>query len=107
MEHIERLLDAGKRIALYLPESFEWIILSAELIDDPGLAGILDHPEDHIDSTQYTSWEQYFTALLVQKTDGTYLKYSKSKLNPVFLQGKERTAIIKAMPALRPLFPSV
>ena len=104
MERIERLLDAGKKIALYLPESFEWNILCAGLIDDPEIAEILAHPEDHIDSTRYTSWERFFTALLVQKTDGTYLKYSKSKLNHAYLQDKERAAILKTMPALKALF---
>ena len=106
MEHIERLLDAGKKIALYLPESFEWNILCAGLIDDSEIAKILAHPEDYIDSTRYTSWEQFFTALLVQKTDGSYLKYSKSKLNQAYLQDKESAAILKTMPALKTLFGS-
>ncbi|MBR5969964.1 MAG: translation initiation factor 2 [Lachnospiraceae bacterium] len=103
MENMERLMDAGQHIALYLPESFEWSILSSGLIEDREVTEILSHPEDFIESTEYFSWEQYFTALLVQKTDGTYLKYSKRKLNPVFLQEKERNALLGAMPALKPL----
>lgn len=61
------------------------------------------HPEDFIESTEYTSWEQFFTALLVQKTDKTYLRYSKRKLNQVYLQEKERNAILNTMSALSPL----
>ena len=96
MERIERLMNAGRKIALYLPESFEWLILSAQLIDDAEIADILAHPEDHVESTEFSSWERFFTTLLVRKTDGTYLKYSKRKLNPAYLQEKERSAILDA-----------
>ncbi|MBQ6733982.1 MAG: translation initiation factor 2 [Lachnospiraceae bacterium] len=103
MENIERLMEAGYKIALYLPESFEWTILSSGLVDDTETAEILAHPEDFIESTKYTSWEQFFTALLIQKTDKTYLRYSKRKLNRVYLQEKERNAILDTMSALGPL----
>ena len=101
MERMERLMNAGREIALYLPESFEWIILSAQLTDDAEIKDILEHPEDFVESMEYSSWEQFFTALLVRKTDGTYLRYSKRNLNPAYLQEKERTAILDATHVLK------
>ena len=86
------------RIQLYLPESFEWIILSAGILDDHEVCNILEHPYDYIDGKEYYSWERYFTSLLVDKSRGTWLQYSKSKLNPVFLQGKCRQQILSVLP---------
>lgn len=105
MEAVMRLIDEGKKVLLYLPESFEWLILSSEIIEDSDIQGILNHPEDHIDSRDYFSWERFFSALLSDKTDGTYLKYVKAKLNPAYLQDKERQLIINELPeAIRGYF---
>lgn len=38
-----------------------------------------------------------FTDILVQKTKGTYLQYSKKKINPVYLSDKIKNEIIKVM----------
>ena len=100
--YMEMLYDYRTRknssICAYLPESFEWIILSSGLIKDSDLAAILNEPWDHIDSKDHFSREQFYTALLIQKTEGTYLKYSKRKLNPNFLHEKEKTAILSVLP---------
>ena len=82
-----------KEVKLYLPESFEWIILASGLIDGNRIAGILEHSEDYIESSEHFSWEQFYTKLLVQETEGTYLQYSKSKLNSVYLNMNEKAAI--------------
>lgn len=50
-----------KNIHLYLPESFEWLILSSGLISDKDIKTILEEPENYIDSTEYFSWERFFT----------------------------------------------
>lgn len=83
-----------KEVKLYLPESFEWIILASGLIDGKRISDILEHSEDFVESKDYFSWEQFYTSLLVQETEGTYLQYSKSKLNSVYLDRKERGAIV-------------
>lgn len=57
----------------------------------------MEHPEDHIESSEYFSWEQFFTALLTDETKGTYLQYSKAKLNEVYLQKDEKEAVLKTM----------
>lgn len=86
-----------KTIVLYLPESFEWIILSSGLIDGKRIAGIIDSPEEYIESQVYFSWEQFFTRLLIDETKDNYLRYNKSRLNEVYLRSKEKSAIINKM----------
>ncbi len=88
MEKLMRLIKGYPNIALYLPESFEWIILESGVIEDSNISQILKHPEDYIESKEFFSWERYFTTLLVQSTQSSYLKYSKKQLNPAYLQEK-------------------
>lgn len=84
-------------IKLYLPESFEWIILSSGLVEDKEVRGILEVPENYIESQTYFSWERFFTKMLVDKTEGTYLKYQKSKLNPAYLHEKNKRTILEKL----------
>ena len=64
---------------------------------DASLQGVLEAPFDYIDSEEYFSWERFFTKLLVEKTNGTYLQYSKSQLNPAYIMGTVREAILQQM----------
>ena len=91
-------LGAYKRVRLFLPESFEWLVLSSGLISDSDVPGILANPSDHIESHDFFSWERFFTALLVGKTRGTYLQYEKKTLNSAYLQDREMGAIKGEMP---------
>lgn len=90
-----------KNIHLYLPESFEWLILKAGLVLDKDIRGVLEAPEKYIDSKEYFSWERFFTKLLISRTENTYLKYSKSKLNPNYLHEKNKERIINAMQGIK------
>lgn len=81
----------------YLPESFEWLILKSGLIDGNAVQDILEHPQDFIESQEFFSWERFFTNLLIQYTQGTYLNYSKRKLNEVYLHKKHKKAILHTM----------
>lgn len=83
-----------KNIHLYLPESFEWLILSSGLISDKDIKIMLEEPENYIDSAEYFSWERFFTKLLMERTEKTYLKYSKSKLNSNYLHEKNKEKIV-------------
>ena len=102
--YIERLLDLSriKNIAIYLPESFEWLILKSGLIKDASVKEVLRDPSEYIESKKYFSWEQFFTALLKEKTKGTYLVYNKAKLNPVYLHKNTSAAIMKEVPVNMP-----
>ena len=108
MEKIYQMIQRYATIQLYLPESFEWLLLSSGLVNDNEVKMALANPSEYIDSEEYFSWERYFTQLLNKKTEGMYLQYSKSKLNPAFLQKRNRDRIIGAMPdQLRRLFEDV
>lgn len=90
-----------RNIKLYLPESFEWIILSSGVIEGKDISEILEQPEKFIESQEYFSWERYFTSLLSQKTEGTIYKYRKSKLNPVYLHERNKKAIVDSIEAIK------
>ena len=75
-----------RKVAIFLPESFEWIILKSGVVKLSDEERLL-RPEEHADSTEYMSWEQYFTALLETETAATrYMRYEKSKLPDYYLQ---------------------
>jgi len=88
-------------VSLYLPESFEWLILKSGLINGNRIADISQHTEDFLESSEHFSWERFYTTLLISETEGTYLQYSKQKLNDVYLNPNEKEAIIKAAEIIR------
>lgn len=97
---IERVyaLKAAKHIILFLPESFEWLILKSDLLKNAEVNKILTTPNDSIESHDYFSWEQFFTHLLIKNTQGTYLQYNKQQLNPNFMQPHEQESILEEVP---------
>lgn len=97
MDRIMKLINDMQNVILYLPESFEWLILKSGIVDDREVRNVLNAPQDYIECETYFSWERFFTALLVQKTEQSYLQYTKRKLNPVYLQKHEQELICKQM----------
>ncbi len=91
-------LKYGNSLTLYVPESIEWLILSSGVVPDSEISKILEAPYDYIESSQYFSWERFFTALLVEKTSHTYLQYNKSVLNKAYLQEHEKELISAVLP---------
>lgn len=87
-------LKHSKNVVLFLPESFEWLILKSGLIDGNELQNMLEHPADFIESERYFSWERFFTALLVNQTKDSYMAYNKRSLNNVYLHDRNRDAIM-------------
>lgn len=85
-------------VTLYLPESFEWLILKSGLIDGNRIQQILANPSDYVESVEFFSWEQFFTSLLIKETRGTWLQYQKAKLNEVYLHKKQVDAIAAVLP---------
>ena len=66
MNDIYRLMqEASAKFSLYLPESLEWLLLKADLIGQSDILEILEHPADFIESSEFFSWERFFTNLLV------------------------------------------
>lgn len=101
MNRLAYLMEKNKKIHLYLPESFEWLLLSSEIIQDGEVRDILNNPSDYIDSSNYFSWERFFTALLIEKTQGSYLQYSKAKLNNNYLQKGIQDKVLAHMRGIR------
>lgn len=97
MDRMMKLLHTNKNMTLYLPESFEWLVLNSGIVSDREIREILEDPQEYIESEKYFSWERYFTAVLVEKTKDSYLKYTKSRLNPVYLQENIQNKICEQM----------
>lgn len=97
MNELYQMMCYKPTIKCYLPESFEWLVLKSGIIDGKKVQDILNHPEDFIESQNYFSWERFFSQLLVEYTQDSYLKYNKSKLNEVYLHEKIKHAIMQVM----------
>lgn len=85
------------QLRLYLPESFEWLILKSGILKSQTPTAILQDPSSYIDASLYFSWEQYFTELLVRLTQDTVMRYSKDHLNRIYLQEGNVEKLLKAM----------
>lgn len=101
MNGLYEISHKKKNIHLYLPESFEWIILKSGLIDDREIRKILETPELFIDSKKYFSWERFFTNLLIEKTKNSYLQYRKSAINKTYLHSKNKEKILNCIEAVQ------
>ena len=58
-----RLMKETGRGILYLPESFEWLILLSGVLESNEIEQILDEPYAYIESKEWFSWERFFTGL--------------------------------------------
>ena len=84
----------SQKCVLFLPESFEYLLLSSLFSGRADVRKILESPSDGIESREYFSWERFFTSLLMQVTEGTYLKYAKGRLNPNYLSERVLSAVV-------------
>lgn len=97
MNRLYEQVQKMKNVGLYLPESFEWVVLNSGLISGKDIQEILEEPEKYIDSVECFSWERYFSRLLIEKTKESYLKYRKSKLNEAYLHEKNKDKILNSI----------
>ena len=93
----QMILDRPEMIRLYLPESFEWLVLRSGIVTSPDLADILNAPYDYIVSEDYASWERFFTHLLETITLETPLHYDKNKLASPYLSEENVYKIMDTM----------
>lgn len=94
----EQELSYGK-LALFLPESFEWIILKTGIFGNT--VGITE-TYNYADSVKYESWEQYFTDLLIKLSeDDIYKKYNKRKLSSFYMQSDMKKKIMMQIPHMK------
>ena len=86
---VSEYLNTDEGVVLYAPESFEWLLLSTNAIPNVNVSSILDEPEKYIDSSEYASWERYFTVLLIKRTQKDPVwAYSKKKLPEAYYSPK-------------------
>ena len=97
MAHISQLLRGNVNIKLYLPESFEWLLLYADILNKPSIRQKLEEAENYIESEKYFSWERYFTDLLMEETEDSPYPYDKSNLKDFYLQDKIVQKVLEAM----------
>ena len=72
--------------------------MRADILDDREVREILERLAHYIDSSKYFSWERFFTALLIEKTQNSYLRYSKNRLGKAYLTGKVFEKIRRSLP---------
>ena len=79
VNEIINLRDEGYYFYLYLPKSFEYMVLNyikfRRSVEDKLL-----NTENYCDTTEFKSWERFYTYLLEQVCESHNFKYSKSKL---------------------------
>lgn len=78
------------------------MVLKSGVIQDSEISAILAAPYDYLESSEYFSWERYFTALIVKKTKGTYLQYNKRVLNRVYAQPEIADKVLRSMENINP-----
>ncbi len=86
IDRVLKLQSAAKlNFRLCLPESFEWLILKSGLVKTEDIEKILDNPSEYIESSIHFSWENFFEKYLIQNTVKSCFKYSKDKINSIYL----------------------
>ena len=79
-------IQTERRISLWLPESFEYLILKSGILKSEKLTQILDNIPEYVECEKYESWEKFFTEILITLTADGVEKYSKNMLNSYYLQ---------------------
>ncbi len=95
IEKALKVIGQSKHVVLYLPESFEWLILVSDVLNDKEVRTMSEQWETYIESSQYFSWERFFTDLLIKKSRGSYLEYNKKNLNKTYLSAAIKRKILK------------
>lgn len=95
---MQYITNVDEMVELYAPESFEYILLLSDIFKSKVLVDELEETYNYADSEKYFSWEQYYTALITQITEGSELQYNKSKLNSYYLSERNLQRIAEQLP---------
>lgn len=97
MQHVMQYIrDTRNKIVLYAPESFEYLLLRANIIDKT--SEVTEKTYELADSRQYFSWEEFYTAYLIEQTRNTIYEYSKKKLKDTYLTSGNFRKIVSQLP---------
>ena len=101
IDRVMQLMGGKDQVVLYLPESFEWLILKAKVVKSKWADQVLEKPWEYVESKTYFSWERFLTAVLIEETNGSYLAYAKRKLNPAYLNDSVKDSILEQMTKIK------
>lgn len=96
MNRVHEWLKWHDDCAVFAPESFEYLVLSSGVIDVPDK--VLTETYNYADSMKYMSWEQFYTAYLIQMTNGTQQQYMKSRLAEYYKTEGSIKMILSTLP---------
>lgn len=100
MTEISQKLKMHEEYTLYAPESFEWLLLSADILKHAKeISQVLEKPYEYIESQEYFSWERFFTHYLVEITarledTGEMKGYEYPKDKSLLPEAYKREAIV-------------
>lgn len=94
-DYIKKKLN--RRVYIWMPESFEWILLKAGIFTIPDLDSILDNPSSYIECSKYCSWERFFTHLASKYSNKKY-KYDKDDLDVYYTSNYILKKVKPALP---------
>ncbi|RGI59981.1 translation initiation factor 2 [Ruminococcus sp. TM10-9AT] len=93
---MQYIKDTEKKIVLYAPESFEYLLLRANIIERT--AEVTEKTYELADSKEYFSWEEFYTAYLIEHSRNTIYEYSKKKLKDAYLTTGSFQKILNQLP---------
>uniref|UniRef100_UPI00402A5857 translation initiation factor 2 n=1 Tax=Lachnospira sp. TaxID=2049031 RepID=UPI00402A5857 len=92
------LINSIPGYILFTPESFEWLLLNSNILNEPYITEVLKAPYNYIESSEFFSWEKYFTDLLNKATkESNIMPYNKSnnKSLKIFTTGNNMKRVIE------------
>ena len=93
---MQYMRDTRNKIVLYAPESFEYLLLRANIIDKT--SEVTEKTYELADSRRYFSWEEFYTACLIEQTRNTIYEYSKKQLKDTYLTSGNFRKIVSQLP---------
>ncbi len=93
------LINSIPGYILFTPESFEWLLLNSNILNEPYITEVLKVPYNYIESSEFFSWEKYFTDLLNKATkESDIMPYNKSnnKSLKIFTTGNNMKRVIES-----------
>lgn len=101
--HIQRIYkysedNPDRNIVLWMPESFEYLLFKAGIIEFEGVTEVLVEPYNYIECSRYFSWERFFTDLATEHSLPEH-KYSKSDLDSFYYNEENKEKFSKVIPA--------
>lgn len=93
------LINSIPGYILFTLESFEWLLLNSNILNEPYITEVLKAPYNYIESSEFFSWEKYFTDLLNKATkESNIMPYNKSnnKSLKIFTTGNNMKRVIES-----------